>query len=383
MLPGDAAPGATRMRLGLDGLRRDLLDRVALMTGCLGPRPGRNSAQLALLVAHTHQIVHAGHRLLAEAPQLRAADEATATRNQARQMKVTAAWAMLNLPLARMRLDLNSWSPVETMIRRQIGRVRRALIEPAESLPDTALVRDAVSDLLFAQFHSLLNDLPQDAAAEAHGCFADIPLSQSLFLRQVHAARRCLAVLDPGGLTRFLDVGCGAGLKVISAAPFFDRAAGLEYDPGYADMAARLFRALPHDRCRIMRGDALHWDGWEDYHVLYFFRPLRDDAAMARLEQRIALALPPGRLLIAPYRIFATRAEALGCAHVAGHVWLTGHSPARARQLRRAAELIGTDIPVGKAANVPLLWDPLVQISRRNGYELQPAVRTGQWDRNA
>ncbi|WP_108263175.1 class I SAM-dependent methyltransferase [Mangrovicoccus ximenensis] len=293
------------------------------------------------------------------------------------------AWTALGQPVNQLRLELNKWPMVESMLRPQIKRRRQPLIEEHDRLPPTAASREAVSDVLFAQLHELLNSVNQDAGAHEHGCFPDIPLAQSLFLREVHAAKRCLAVLKPGERTRFLDVGCGAGLKVISAAPYFDRCAGLEYDPGYAALAAQLFRALPHDRCRAIQGDALAWERYGDHDVIYFFRPMRDDALLAQMERRIAAQVPPGTLLIAPYTIFGRRAAELGCAHVAGHVWLAGRSEAEAARLRREAELIGTDVLRTGEANIPLVWDPLVRASRLRGYEATLRARPPLKDENS
>ena len=365
-LPTD---GAAEMRARLDHLQRVLADNIAEMARLMTPSGTRDKARLNHLLLETSHAVHAGHRLMADSGKLRAADIAAAGQDPGAQAAVHAAWNALTLETNRLRLDLAKWPQVETMLRPQVRRRRRPLVEPLETLPPTARTREAVSDMLFAQLHHLLNRETQDPDAYDHGYFSDIRLAQSLFLRDVHAAKRCLAVLKPGLQTRFLDVGCGAGLKVISAAPYFDRACGLEYDSGYVRLARSLFAHLPHDRCRVIAGDALTWQGYDDYDAIYFFRPLRDDDRLAQMERHILAQVPAGTLILGPYRMFEARAAEHGCAHVAGNVWLSGSTEAQARRLRRAAEMIGTDVQLTPDSNVPLIWDPLIRAARLNGFE--------------
>ncbi|MBE3639613.1 methyltransferase domain-containing protein [Mangrovicoccus algicola] len=373
--PPGKAEGAARMRADIVSLRETITENARKICEILGPGRKVDAARLNLLLLETARLVHDGHRLLADGGRLRAEDLEAAAGDRAAGAEAARAWAQLGMPVNQLRLELNRWPVIDAMLRPQVRHRRQPLIDDPDRLPPVAAMRERVSDRLFAQLHALLNEEEQDPAAREHGCFADIPLAQSLFLREMHAARRCLIAARPGRPMRFLDIGCGAGLKVISAAPYFDRCAGLEYDPGYAARARGLFAGLPHDRCRVIEGDALSFAGYGDFDVLYFFRPMRDDATLARLEARIAAGARPGTLLVAPYRIFATRAADLGCAHVAGHVWLAGADARRADRLRRAAEAIGTGLPLDSDGNVPLVWDPLVRASRLRGHE--PGLAAG------
>lgn len=340
-----------------------------LLADLLHPRKRRDTARLNQLLLGMNHMVHAGFRVVATGGQAKAADMAAAGSDMDARGRVQAEWVPVGRALHRLQLALVKWPMIQSMVRPQIARKRRPLFEDTTALPDIVRTREAVSDRLFAELHDLINTTEQDAGAEAHGCFADIPLAQSLFLKEAHAAMRILRALRPGETTRFLDVGCGAGLKVISAARYFDRAVGLEFDPGYAARARLLFGDLHHDRCRVIEGDALTFERYHDYDVIYFFRPLRDDAMLARMEQRVLDQARPMTLIIAPYRIFEDRLAGYDCVHLAGHVFLTGATDAQARRLRRDAELIGPDVPLGPDANVPVLWDRLVAASRRNGFE--------------
>lgn len=373
MPPEQGTAGAAEMRERMGRVRDALSSNVTEMTALLAPARIPDRSRLNHILLETNHVVHAGHRLIGESGRMRSDDLAAAGNIPEAQAAMHRAWAALAMPINQLRLDLNKWTHVESMLRPQVKQRRLPLIETYEKLPGTVITRETVGDVLFADLHTLLNPLEQDEDARAHGCHRDIPLPQSRFLRLVHAARRCMCVLKPGQPTQFLDVGCGAGLKVISAAPYFDRCAGLEYDPGYAQLAAKLFRGLPHDRCRAIPGDALTWDGYHNFDVLYFFRPIRDDALLAQMEQHILDSVPKGTLLIAPYRTFVARAERNNCANVTADLWLTGSDAAGAARLRRAAELIGTDVPLQAGANVPLIWDPLIEASRRRGFE--PTLR--------
>lgn len=144
-----------------------------------------------------------------------------------------------------------------------------------------------------------------------------------------------------------------------------------------------LMGRLPHDRCRILPGDALRFERYHDYDVIYFFRPIRDDAVLAQLERQIVENARSGTLLIAPYRMFESRHRDYDCVHVAGNVYLTGTTDKNATRIRRAAELTGPDVPLCQPPNVPMLWDPLVQTCRLNGFEATLSPRPASEDVNA
>ena len=81
-------------------------------------------------------------------------------------------------------------------------------------------------------------------------------------------------------------------------------------------MAEFLFeRIAARDRypVRIMRGDALEFDRYGDYDVVYMYRPLRDPELMKRLLRRIAAQLKPGAVMIdVYYDAFALQKQADG-----------------------------------------------------------------------
>jgi SAM-dependent methyltransferase len=221
----------------------------------------------------------------------------------------------------------------------------------------------------FEVLDAALAPVDQDAAARAHGCFSDIRLRPITFLRHVHGARRVLAALGRTGEARFLDVGCGAGTKVVLAAAFFAHADGLELDPGYAAVAGRLLGTRHAPRTGLLAGDALAFDAYAGYDVIYFYQPMRDDTKLAALERRIALAAKPGTVLIAPYESFAQRAADLPVAPLAGWLWVAGYTRAAAEALRRAAERSGLALPdPGRPPPREGLLGALAEALRRAGH---------------
>src|SRR5262245_51213218 len=78
----------------------------------------------------------------------------------------------------------------------------------------------------------------QSKSARDHGCFGHISLDAKKFLRDLHKARAVLSVVQPRMKHgRFLDVGCGVGMKVQLASHVFPTAHGLEFDKGYFRVA--------------------------------------------------------------------------------------------------------------------------------------------------
>jgi trans-aconitate methyltransferase len=190
-------------------------------------------------------------------------------------------------------------------------------------------------------FHKLANPMPQSQDAREHGCFRDIPLTPGAFLTHAHAASRVAMAQGRPRPVRFLDVGCGGGVKVLMAARYFEVCEGLEYDPAYAEAAGRMLETVGASTCSVMQADGLTFDGYAEYDVIYFFRPMQEAEPMQRLEARIAETARPGTILIAPYPSFAETAERTGCARIENAIYVVGLAEAEAHDLRHAAERVG------------------------------------------
>jgi protein-L-isoaspartate O-methyltransferase len=279
-------------------------------------------------------------------------------------------WYTLRMRADRLRSDMNQWHEIQALIAQQAPPIPQPLYWASDGRPAAAVTQADVSDTLFNSLHKLLNPQSQDAAAYDHGCYPDIGLSNSVFLEHAHAAYRAFLAQRRRHGARFLDVGCGAGLKVVSAVEFFERADGIEFDVGYADTAKALFDAMGLGQCHVMQADALTFEAYGDYDVIYFYRPMRDEAAMRALEARIVEQARPGTLLIAAYGGFAARHADLGCGRLDGHVYVAGANEAQANELRNAAEHIGVSVR-RRETKLQGLWEPLLAASHANGYGIR------------
>ncbi len=196
------------------------------------------------------------------------------------------------------------------------------LLPAARPKFDLGAVQESVVNKVFTDAHAAVNPASQDSAAGELGCFPDIALDADHFVWNAHLACRMLLAQKRSRPWSFLDVGCGGGMKVALAAEMFDRADGLDYDPGYVDAALRNFAAMKAGRCHAFQADGLTFDGYGDYDAVYFFQPMRDEDGLHALERRIVEQTRPGGLLLATYPGFLWRAAGLGCRQVMGNVYV-------------------------------------------------------------
>lgn len=253
-------------------------------------------------------------------------------------------------PEARLRSLADVDARVRNLVRviasyRRIMAARPRALYPPDGLRDLRSEQALASDRVYIALNKVVNPESQDGAAETFGCWPDIPLPPSRFLGHAHAAYRVALAQHRSGPLRFLDVGCGGGIKVLLAAEFFCRADGLEYDAGYVATARQVLDRAGRLPSRVIHGDALTFDGYGDYDVLYFYQPMKTPEGLQALESRIATQARPGTILIAPYGMFADRAKSLGCGQVDGAVYLAGTPAREADALRRRARHIGIEIP--------------------------------------
>lgn len=164
---------------------------------------------------------------------------------------------------------------------------------------------------------------------------ADIPADMSFYLWLMRGAVRLSAALGRG--RTFIDVGCGVGLKVLQAALMVHAADGLEYREDAAEIARRVVDHASSKRSRIFTADALNFDGYGDYDIVYCYKPLSDPDLMRELELRILAQVRPGTVLVLPYLEFLTLAEDLGCAMVIPRVYIAHATAAEAQQTLRKA----------------------------------------------
>ncbi len=249
-----------------------------------------------------------------------------------------------SLARARLRGIVGEWRAVRGLCLSQATPPVRPLL-PVAAEPHGAEHRErSLNDMSMRRLHGLASGRPQDAAADRAGLFADIPLPHSIFVTHVIAARRVLLAQQGDRRDAFLDVGCGCGLKLVTASPCFSRVAGLEYDPGYAAVARDLLGRAAIANGAVIEGDGRTFGGYADFDVVYLYRPMKDDAELAALERAIVSGVRRHALLVAPYDHFGRHHGRLGCARIAGHLYLARGTGAEADRLRGLAERIGTAV---------------------------------------
>lgn len=276
-------------------------------------------------------------------------------------------WDQITRNLYQARMWIVQWQSVEHIVFGQIPVKRRKLYKTVKKEQDISVSQMFVYDHVFDEVRKIFNPVDQSDTAIEYGCFGDIAMPNSVFLEHVHAAYRVLLAQRRTETTRFIDIGCGGGLKTLTASHYFDMSYGLEYDSGYAESARQLIDKSTYSNCRIIEGDGLTFEGYADLDVIYFYRPMQQAEMLKKLEVQITTTARPGTILIAPYKLFHYRAESLGCGRLGDHLYVVKTSQKDANILRRKAEKTGTF--VGK--NLPLTpgaWDPIIQASLANGF---------------
>lgn len=251
---------------------------------------------------------------------------------------------LIDAKLDDMRHTFRVWRPVLDCCSRALSG-RRDPLYPDRPRFHPFSNRVGAQDRIFAMLDRQLSGTQQSDMGREHGCYADITLPMSQFLDHVLAARRVSVALGMTSPTRFLDVGCGGGVKVVTARQVFAETDGLEFDPGYARVARRLIKRERIGDVKIISGDALEFQRFAEYDVIYFYKPMQDQEKLLELERRIAGQAPDGTILIAPYFEFLHRASELNCGRIDGNIFVKGLSEAGARRARIRAERTGPALP--------------------------------------
>ncbi len=356
-----------RLEARLDPLQQRLDVAVARIVDALQELPVADAPALQAELRYLD-------RLVAEAQQWIAAYALTA-RTQELPASPPGDRHRFQARIGQFRASIGRWPAVREVVNHQLFARRQRLLQRDPQPDSLPWAQTRLADDLFNALHLLLVPGQQSDAARDAGAYPDIGLHNSAFVALLMATRR-LQLARRADRTRFLDVGCGIGIKVLSACRFFDEAAGVELDPGYAAAARQVLDGAGLGSAQVFEGNALTFSDYADYEVVYFFKPLRDPELLLELEQRIVASVRPGTVLIAPYRGFAQRHRSYGCAQLARGLYLSGSSIAAARRLRREAEWVGL-APLTRQEAFPNFWQPLISASQKNGYDL---FRPGRLD---
>lgn len=96
------------------------------------------------------------------------------------------------------------------------------------------------------------------------------------------------------GSPKFVDVGAGLGFKVKMANHLGFYARGIEYDKRYIVFAKKYLKL------DLIYQNALEAQ-YDEYDVIYFYRPIADETIQAKLEDRIIETMRPGTIIIGVY----------------------------------------------------------------------------------
>lgn len=221
----------------------------------------------------------------------------------------------------------------------------------------------------FDRLHGYFSPTPPQLYSPEIGRHGDVPYPFTGFFRLMQVVRR-LVLAQGRPSAAFLDVGCGVGLKLLQAAEFFDVVHGFEFDPDRAAAAQQLVDRSRRMNDRGFRADALQFDGYGNYDVIYAYKPLSDPELLQQMERRILEQVKPGTMLILPYFEFEFRFEELGCTRIYDKVYLTGGAGQDVAPLLERAGQIGTVVarPDDRRAGVEGFCAPVRDALRHWGH---------------
>lgn len=111
----------------------------------------------------------------------------------------------------------------------------------------------------------------------------------------------------------FLDVGCGIGHKILLAYSMDYDAYGLEIVNGYIEEGRKLLQLFDVDkvRQRFIGGDALEYNDYNRFRVLFCSQLFVDAELQKQLQDRIVSQVRPGAAIILPNGIDMEKYENL------------------------------------------------------------------------
>ncbi len=239
--------------------------------------------------------------------------------------------------LRHLRLYPTTITRLQSALRHRVPLLPRL---PKPYGPEAQML--ALHSRTWDRMHAHLSPHTPNLYHDTPGHHGDLPYPSTDFLRYAMAARRICLAMDKHA-PAFLDVGCGIGLKVFQAAEMFARADGLEYEAGHAATGQAMMQRGGWPDARIFHADALSFDHYGDYDVLYVYKPMYG-AALEQMEARLIGQARPGTLLIAPYTDFTTRFETLGCTRIEGFLYIIRPSKSLPATLKRATH-VGCSLP--------------------------------------
>jgi len=136
---------------------------------------------------------------------------------------------------------------------------------------DHLLVKLHIYELAFHKWEVAGVDLPVESDR-----YRFVPFPNEAFVDMLFDA---FFSLGADRSKRFLDVGSGFGSKVLLASTLFD-AYGFDCIESYVNEAQRVVGN------RVILADAFTYDRYDEFDVVYYYRPIHDDKLYHELERR-------------------------------------------------------------------------------------------------
>ncbi len=297
------------------------------------------------------------------------------TPKERKRHKNSAEWRAYRGTRKAVQERLKAWSDVSDMVARHIHE------EPVRLIPkEIPPIGDPLLEFLAATLHRVSSPSEQSDDGFTHGAYADIAMPPLKFEALIHAAYRLALARGEPSQMRFADIGCGGGVKLVMARRFFGKCTGVEYDAAYVRDGQEFLAKVGLKDIEIEQGDALTYEDYGKFDLIYFYRPMRSDEALEQMEQRIVDQAKPGTLVLAPYDHFLKPRRVSGfarisssldtCSELVPPIYATGITQEEADLWRRDAELTDTRrIPDARTYGFkPGFWTPLLEASRYGLY---------------
>ena len=349
----------------LTRLEDDLARDVSTLARLLEARPSERDAQ---------QVIDARNRMVSSRRRLGAFLRSGRRMDGTSGSQATREERQERDAVRKVKDRLRLWQRFDTIVEAQLNPARRELMAPIKPRDGHPEVMDHVVSMFLEMFHALANpDVgSQLGRAAGRGSWGDVPYPMDAFSRIIGAAYRvCLAQRRPRPL-RFLDVGSGGGTKVLAATSCFDLCDGLEFDEDTVRSGRKLLDVLAPSTCRLIHGDALDFDHYGDYDVIYLFRPIVDTDRTIALENRILSQATRGTVLAVAGGLRGATRHETRVQKLVDPLFVVGMSPEESVSLRQQAEEMGTMVPGNRHDRTSDYgyWQPLREVCARNGYHV-------------
>lgn len=107
--------------------------------------------------------------------------------------------------------------------------------------------------------------------------------------------------IDIASYLKFVDVGCGLGHKLLLARSYGLSTSGIEIRKPYAKKCRSLmkqFLGYFAKNIKVVNTDAMKFDGYGDFDIVYFYCPIRNHEVELQLEEKIASEVKVGAVVI-------------------------------------------------------------------------------------